>query len=81
MISCFNVLKFDICRHAELERRSRESEDALGLLREAHARDLQEEREKISELQAQLDRTILEQERREKNHTDDLEHRDQQIQK
>ncbi|XP_056325999.1 coiled-coil domain-containing protein 57 isoform X1 [Danio aesculapii] len=67
-------------KHAELERRSRESKDALDLLREAHARDLQEEREKSSELQAQLDRTILEQERRERTHTDDLEHRAQQIQ-
>ncbi|KAL0179252.1 hypothetical protein M9458_024694, partial [Cirrhinus mrigala] len=59
---------------------SREKEDALGLLREAHARELQEERGKISELQARLDRMILEQEKREKGHTDDLHHRDQQIQ-
>lgn len=67
-------------KHAELERRTRESKDALDRLREAHARDLQEERKKSSELQAQLDRTILELERREKTHSDDLEHRDQQIQ-
>lgn len=67
-------------KHAELERRTRESKDALDRLREAHARDLQEEREKSSELQAQLDRMILELERREKTRTDDLEHRDQQIQ-
>lgn len=79
-MSCSDVLKFDICRHAELERRSREKEDALGLMREAHARELQEERGKTSELQAQLDRMILEQERREKGHMDDLQHRDQQIQ-
>uniref|UniRef100_A0A672NB57 Coiled-coil domain containing 57 n=1 Tax=Sinocyclocheilus grahami TaxID=75366 RepID=A0A672NB57_SINGR len=67
-------------KHAELERRSREKEDALGLMREAHARELQEERGKISKLQAQLDRMILEQKRREKSHTADLHHRDQQIQ-
>ncbi|XP_067286295.1 coiled-coil domain-containing protein 57 isoform X2 [Pseudorasbora parva] len=67
-------------KHAELERRSREREDALGLMREAHARDLQENRGKISELQTQLDRMILEQERKEKNHTNDLHHREQQIQ-
>lgn len=80
-MSCSDVLKFDICRHAELERRSREKEDALCLMREAHARELQEERRKISELQAHLDRMILEQERREKSHTDDIHHREQQIQK
>lgn len=79
-MSCSDVLKFDICRHAELERRSRERENALGLMREAHDRELQEDRGKISELQAQLDRMILEQERKEKSHTDDLHHRDQQIQ-
>lgn len=79
-MSCSDVLKFDICRHAELERRSREKEDTLGLMREAHARELQEERRKISELQAQLDRMILEQERREKSHMDDIQHREQQIQ-
>ncbi|KAK2876272.1 hypothetical protein Q8A67_020368 [Cirrhinus molitorella] len=67
-------------KHAELERRFREKEDALGLMRDAHARELQEERGKISELQAQLDRMILEQERRKKSHMDDLHHRDQQIQ-
>ncbi|XP_067225146.1 coiled-coil domain-containing protein 57 isoform X2 [Chanodichthys erythropterus] len=69
-----------IRKHAELERRSREREDALGVMREAHARELQEERGNISELQAQLDRMILDHERREKSHTDDLHHRDQQIQ-
>jgi len=79
-MSCSDVLKFDMCRHAELERRSRQSEDALGLMREAHDRELQEDRGKMSELQAQLDRMILEQERKEKSHTDDLHHRDQQIQ-
>lgn len=79
-MSCSDVLKFDICRHAELERRSREKEETLGLMRVAHARELQEERRKISELQAQLDRMILEQERREKSHTDDIHHREQQIQ-
>lgn len=79
-MSCSDVLKLNICRHAELERRSREREDALGLMREAHARELQEERGKISELQAQHDRMILDHERREKSHTDDLHHRDQQIQ-
>uniref|UniRef100_A0A671NS18 Coiled-coil domain containing 57 n=1 Tax=Sinocyclocheilus anshuiensis TaxID=1608454 RepID=A0A671NS18_9TELE len=63
-------------QHAELERRSREKEDALGLMREAHTRELQE----ISELQAQLDRMILEQERREKSYMDDFHQRDQQIQ-
>ncbi|KTF79352.1 hypothetical protein cypCar_00021794, partial [Cyprinus carpio] len=62
-------------RHAELERRSRVKEDALGLIREANARELQE----ISELQAQLDMMIVEQERREKSYMDDLHHRDQQI--
>ncbi|ROI81916.1 Coiled-coil domain-containing protein 57 [Anabarilius grahami] len=67
-------------KHAELERRSREREDALGVMREAYSRELQEERGKISELQAQLDRMILDHERREKSHTDDLHHRDQQIQ-
>lgn len=67
-------------KHAELERRSREREDALSLMREAHARELQEDRGKISELQTQLDRMILEQERKEKSHTDDLHHREQQIQ-
>ncbi|XP_052426079.1 coiled-coil domain-containing protein 57 [Carassius gibelio] len=66
-------------KHTELERRSREKEDALGLMREAHARELHEERGKISEMQAQLDRMILEQERRQKSHTDDLHHREQQI--
>uniref|UniRef100_A0A8C1KNV4 Uncharacterized protein n=1 Tax=Cyprinus carpio TaxID=7962 RepID=A0A8C1KNV4_CYPCA len=70
-----DVLKFDMCRHAELERRSRVKEDALGLIREANARELQE----ISELQAQLDMMIVEQERREKSYMDDLHHRDQQI--
>jgi len=79
-MSCSDVLKFDMCRHAELERRSRQSEDALGLMREAHDRELQEDRGKMSELQTQLDRMILEQERKEKSHTDDLHHRDQQIQ-
>ncbi|XP_058650569.1 coiled-coil domain-containing protein 57 isoform X4 [Onychostoma macrolepis] len=67
-------------KHAELERRSREKEDALCLIREAHSRELQEERRKTSELQAQLNRMILEQERREKSYTDDLHHREQQIQ-
>ncbi|XP_043109197.1 coiled-coil domain-containing protein 57 isoform X2 [Puntigrus tetrazona] len=67
-------------KHAELERRSREKEDVLGLMREAHARELQEDRRKISELQAQMDRLILEQERREKSHMDDLHHKEQQIQ-
>ncbi|XP_039521056.1 coiled-coil domain-containing protein 57 [Pimephales promelas] len=67
-------------KHAELERRSRQSEDALGLMREAHDRELQEDRGKMSELQTQLDRMILEQERKEKSHMDDLHHRDQQIQ-
>ncbi|XP_018926133.1 coiled-coil domain-containing protein 57-like [Cyprinus carpio] len=66
-------------KHSELERRSREKEDALGLMREAHARELQEERGKISELQAQLDRMILEQKRREKSHKAALHHREQQI--
>uniref|UniRef100_A0A8C1WTW2 Uncharacterized protein n=1 Tax=Cyprinus carpio TaxID=7962 RepID=A0A8C1WTW2_CYPCA len=70
-----DVLKFDMCRHAELERRSRVKEDVLGLIREANARELQE----ISELQAQLDMMIVEQERREKSYMDDLHHRDQQI--
>lgn len=66
-------------KHSELERRSREKEDALGLMREAHARELQEERGKISELQAQLDRMNLEQKRREKSHKAALHHREQQI--
>lgn len=52
----------------------------MGLIREAHARELQEERRKISELQAHLDRMMLEQERREKSHTDDIHHREHQIQ-
>lgn len=78
-MSFCDVLKFDVFRHTELERRSREKEDALGLMREAHARELHEERGKISEMQAQLDRMILEQERRQKSHTDDLHHREQQI--
>lgn len=67
-------------RHAELERRSRESEDALDLVREAHARDLQEEKGRTSELQAKLDRLILEHERGKKSHADDLHHKDQQMQ-
>ncbi|XP_051529914.1 coiled-coil domain-containing protein 57-like isoform X3 [Myxocyprinus asiaticus] len=67
-------------KHAELERRSREKEDALGLIREAHTRELQEERGRTSELQAQLNMLILEQERREKSNSDDLHHKDQQIQ-
>lgn len=86
MFSFCAVVKCDIrwataafYRHAELERRSRESEDALDLMREAHARDLQEEKGRTSELQAKLDRLILERERREKSHTDDLSHKDQQI--
>ncbi|KAA0725032.1 Coiled-coil domain-containing protein 57 [Triplophysa tibetana] len=67
-------------KHAELERRSRESKDALDLMREAHARNLLEEKGRTSELQAKLDRLILERERREKTHMDDLSHKDQQIQ-
>ncbi|KAI7797058.1 coiled-coil domain-containing protein 57 [Triplophysa rosa] len=67
-------------KHAELERRSRESEDALDLMREAHARNLLEEKGRTSELQAKLDRLNLEHERREKSHMDDLSHKDQQIQ-
>ncbi|XP_051523800.1 coiled-coil domain-containing protein 57-like [Myxocyprinus asiaticus] len=67
-------------KHAELERRSQEKEDALGLIREAHKKELQEMRDRTSELQAQLDRLILEQERRERSHADDLHHKDQQIQ-
>ncbi|XP_051958179.1 coiled-coil domain-containing protein 57 [Xyrauchen texanus] len=67
-------------KHAELERRSQEKEDALGLMREAHNRELQEERGRTSELQVQLDRLILEQERRERSHADDLHNKDQQIQ-
>ncbi|XP_056627815.1 coiled-coil domain-containing protein 57 isoform X2 [Triplophysa dalaica] len=67
-------------KHAELERRSRESKDALDLMREAHARNLLEEKGRTSELQAKLDRLILEHERREKSHMDDLNHKDQQIQ-
>lgn len=78
-MSCSDVLKFDVFRHSELERRSREKEDALGLMREAHARELLEERGKISELQAQLDRMNLEQKRREKSHKAALHHREQQI--
>uniref|UniRef100_A0A8C1I658 Coiled-coil domain containing 57 n=1 Tax=Cyprinus carpio TaxID=7962 RepID=A0A8C1I658_CYPCA len=66
-------------KHSELERRSREKEDALGLMREAHARELLEERGKISELQAQLDKMNLEQKTREKSHKAALHHREQQI--
>lgn len=87
MFSFCAVVKCDIhwaaaafYRHAELERRSRESKDALALMREAHARNLLEEKGRTSELQAKLDRLILEHERREKSHMDDLSHKDQQIQ-
>lgn len=70
--SCFGCLEnwyMQTCRAGE-------KEDALVLMREAYARELQE----ISELQAQLDMMILEQERREKSYMDDLHHWGLQIQ-
>ncbi|XP_072524167.1 coiled-coil domain-containing protein 57 isoform X2 [Salminus brasiliensis] len=67
-------------KHAELERKAREREAALGAMREAHSCDLLEERKKATELQTQLEILYLEQESREKGHEDDLQHREQQIQ-
>uniref|UniRef100_A0A3B4DXI0 Coiled-coil domain containing 57 n=1 Tax=Pygocentrus nattereri TaxID=42514 RepID=A0A3B4DXI0_PYGNA len=55
-------------------------EAAVGAIREAHACDLQEEKRRAIELQTQLDRLVLEQERREKSHENDLQCREQQIQ-
>lgn len=74
---CYDVAD---CRYAELERRAREKEAAMGALKEAHACDLQRRKKRASELQTQLDRLALEQQRREKSHENDLQGRDQQIQ-
>uniref|UniRef100_W5KZA6 Coiled-coil domain containing 57 n=1 Tax=Astyanax mexicanus TaxID=7994 RepID=W5KZA6_ASTMX len=67
-------------KHAELERRAREREAALGAMKEAHCCDLREEKKKATVLQTRLERLYLEQESREKGHENDLQHRDQQIQ-
>ncbi|XP_036428406.1 coiled-coil domain-containing protein 57 [Colossoma macropomum] len=67
-------------KHAEVERRAREGEAAVEAIREAHACDLQEEKRRAIELQTQLDRLVLEQERREKSHENDLQCREQRIQ-
>ncbi|KAL6475465.1 hypothetical protein MHYP_G00165050 [Metynnis hypsauchen] len=66
-------------KHAELERRAREGEAAVVAIREAHACDLQEEKRRAIELQTQLDRLVLEQERREKSHENDLQCREQKM--
>lgn len=67
-------------KHAELERRAREREMALEAMKEAHFSDLQEEKKKATHLQMQLDSLVLEQERRDKKHADEMSHREQQIQ-
>ncbi|MCJ8738655.1 hypothetical protein PDJAM_G00038280 [Pangasius djambal] len=67
-------------KHAELERRARERETALEAMKEAHISDLHEEKKKATQLQMQLDSLVLEQERREKRHADEMSHRVQQIQ-
>ncbi|XP_053495239.1 coiled-coil domain-containing protein 57 isoform X2 [Ictalurus furcatus] len=67
-------------KHAELERRVREREMALEAMKEAHVSDLQEEKKKATHVQMQLDSLILEQERRDKKHADEMSHREQQIQ-
>ncbi|TSK14822.1 Coiled-coil domain-containing protein 57 [Bagarius yarrelli] len=67
-------------RHAELERRVREKETALEALKEAHAFDLHEEKKKATELQLQLDSLVLENEKSDNRHTDEVSHKEQQIQ-
>lgn len=63
-----------------MERRAREREMALEAMKEAHFSDLQEEKKKATHLQMQLDSLVLEQERRDKKHADEMSHREQQIQ-
>lgn len=67
-------------RHAELERRAREREIALEVMKEAHVSDLHKEKKKAAQAQMQLDDMILERQRREKRHADEMSHREQQIQ-
>ncbi|XP_030630149.1 coiled-coil domain-containing protein 57 [Chanos chanos] len=66
-------------KYAELERRVREKEAALGLQREAHAVELKEERNRTAELQAQIDKLLLERERLDQNHTNLLNRKEHQI--
>lgn len=49
-------------------------------MKEVHVSDLHEEKKKATQLQMQLDTRVLEQERREKRHADEMSHREQQIQ-
>ncbi|KAM9463299.1 coiled-coil domain-containing protein 57 isoform 2-T2 [Clarias gariepinus] len=67
-------------KHAELERRTRERETALEAMKQAHASDLHEEKKNATQLQMQIDSLVLEQERTEKRHADEMSHSEQQIQ-
>ncbi|XP_060796061.1 coiled-coil domain-containing protein 57 [Neoarius graeffei] len=67
-------------KHAALERRVREKETALEAMKEAHISDLHEEKKKATQLQMQLDSLVLEQQRREERHTEEMIQREQQIQ-
>lgn len=63
-----------------MERRVREKETALEAMKEAHISDLHEEKKKATQLQMQLDSLVLEQQRREERHTEEMIQREQQIQ-
>lgn len=66
-------------RHGELERRAREKETALEAMKEAHVSEMHEEKKKATRLQMQLDRMVLEQEKRDKRHADEMSQKEQQI--
>ncbi|XP_058263006.1 coiled-coil domain-containing protein 57 isoform X2 [Hemibagrus wyckioides] len=66
-------------RHAELERRAREKETALEAMKEAHVSEMHEEKKKATQLQMQLDRMVLEQEKGDKRHADEMSQKEQQI--
>lgn len=63
-----------------MERRTRERETALEAMKQAHASDLHEEKKNATQLQMQIDSLVLEQERTEKRHADEMSHSEQQIQ-
>ncbi|XP_076855675.1 coiled-coil domain-containing protein 57 isoform X2 [Brachyhypopomus gauderio] len=67
-------------KHADLERRARAREATLEAMREAHDSDLLEEKRRTAEVQNQLDVLLLQQRRREENHAEELQNREQKIQ-
>ncbi|XP_028825315.1 coiled-coil domain-containing protein 57 isoform X3 [Denticeps clupeoides] len=66
-------------KHAELEGRARDREAALVAMREAHATEMQKMEASRAQIQAQLDKAVTEQRRKDQRHTEELHDRDQML--